>query len=59
MPNVLYSFKFREWGKVPNDAIASKRYNCNYLHYIIFCDNIKYAVFLLNVMFGRLFKDGK
>ena len=25
----------------------------------IFCDNIKCAVFQLNVLFGRLSKDGK
>ena len=52
---ILYN-RFSFITSVPNDVIASRRYSWNCSYYIIFCDVIKCAVFLLNMKFGRYLK---
>ena len=42
----------KEFSFITNDVIANKRYNWNCSYYLIFCDIIKCAVFLLNMKFG-------
>ena len=42
----------KEFSFITNDVIANTRYNWNCSYYLIFCDIIKCAVFLLNMKFG-------
>ena len=45
----------KEFSFITNDVIANTRYNWNCSYYLIFCDIIKCAVFLLNMKFGRYY----